>query len=147
MTDARSVPGRVGRFQHVCFAGRSVHDEGDRSEDRRLVPDHPRQREAIVVHHSKGGFQGGVLAVEVLTFMGLCSERLFACDLDGAEGRAALSRLAAAGAPPDVEPTPLAAFARYLEGAASRADLEARWEALMSGRPRMIFSSMLPAAV
>src|SRR5712664_1036628 len=81
--------------------------------------------EAIVVNHSKGGFHGGVIAVEILTFMGLCSERLFACDLDGPEGRAA-----------SVEPTPLAAFAAYLEGSASRADLEARWEALMSGRGR-----------
>ena len=35
-----------------------------------------------------------------------------------------------------VAPTPLAAFVRYLEGSASRADLEARWEALMSGRHR-----------
>jgi hypothetical protein len=33
-------------------------------------------RETIRVNHSKGGFQGGILAVEILTFMGLCSERL-----------------------------------------------------------------------
>jgi hypothetical protein len=93
-------------------------------------------RETIVVNHSKGGFQGGILAVEVLTFMGLCSERLFACDLDGPEGRAALARLADDGAPAGVASTPLAAFVRYLEGSASRVDLEARWEALLSGRHR-----------
>ena len=92
--------------------------------------------EAIVVNHSKGGFHGGVIAVEILTFMGLCSERLFACDLDGPEGRAALARLTGGGGAASVEPTPLAAFAAYLEGSASRADLEARWEALMSGRGR-----------
>jgi len=74
--------------------------------------------------------------VEVLTFMGLCSERLFACDLDGPEGGAALVRLTRDGAPADAEPTPLAAFVRYLEGSASRADVEARWEALMSGGRR-----------
>jgi hypothetical protein len=66
--------------------------------------------------------------------MGLCSERLFACDLDGPEGRAVLARLTGDGAPAGGAPTPLAAFVRYLEGSASRADLEARWEALMSGR-------------
>ena len=93
-------------------------------------------RETIVVNHSKGGFQGGILAVEVLTFMGLCSERLFACDLDGPEGRAVLARLTGDGAPAGVAPTPLAAFVRYLEGSASRVDLEARWEALLSGRHR-----------
>jgi hypothetical protein len=93
-------------------------------------------RETIVVNHSKGGFQGGILAVEILTFMGLCSERLYACDLDGPEGRAALARLAGDADPAGAEPTPLAAFVRYLEGSASRADLEARWQALMSGGRR-----------
>ena len=92
--------------------------------------------ETIVVHHSRGGFQGGILAVEILTFMGLCSERLFACDLDGPEGRAALARLTDDAAPAGAAPAPLATFTRYLEGSASLADLEARWEILMSGGRR-----------
>jgi hypothetical protein len=92
--------------------------------------------ETFVVTHSKGGFRGGVLAVERLIFMGLCSERLFACDLDGPEGRAALARLTDDGAFAEIEPTPLAAFARYLEAASSRADLEGRWAALISGPRR-----------
>src|SRR5260370_19501162 len=89
-------------------------------------------RETILVNHSKGGFQGGILAVEILTFMGLCSERLFACDLDGPEGRAALARLTGYRAPGGADPTPLAAFLRYLAGSASRSDLAARGEAPLS---------------
>ena len=92
--------------------------------------------ETFVVTHSKGGFRGGVLAVERLIFMGLCSERLFVCDLDSPEGRAALARLTDEGAFAEIEPSPLAAFAHYLETASSQADLEGRWAALISGSRR-----------
>jgi hypothetical protein len=89
--------------------------------------------EKIVINHSKGGFQGGVLSIEILKFMGLSSDRLLSCDLDGPEGRAALARLIRDAASGSIEATPLAAFVRYLKDSASRADLEARWAALMSG--------------
>lgn len=92
--------------------------------------------EKIVVNHSRGGFRGGILAVEVLKFMGLSSERLVACDLDSPEGRAALGRLTRDVVPGSVEATPLAAFVGYLKDSTSRADLEARWATLMSGPDR-----------
>lgn len=89
--------------------------------------------EKIVVNHSKGGFQGGILSIEILKFMGLSSERLLACDLDAPEGRAALARLTRDVAPGSLEATPLAAFVGYLKDSVSRGDLEARWAALMAG--------------
>ena len=92
--------------------------------------------EKIVVNHSRGGFQGGILAVEALKFMGLSSERLVTCDLDSPEGRAALRRLTRDVGPGSVEATPLAAFVGYLKDSTSCADLEARWATLMSGPDR-----------
>ena len=104
-------------------------------------------RETIVVNHSKGGFQGGILAVEILTFMGLCSERLFACDLDGPEGRAALVRLTGDGAPD----RQCADTAGRLRALSRGLGLAGRPRGPMGGphvgSPPMIFSSMLPAAV
>ena len=46
--------------------------------------------EKIIVNHDKGGFKGGLLTIEVSKFMGLSSDRIFACDLDSPEGAAAL---------------------------------------------------------
>ena len=92
--------------------------------------------EKIVVNHSRGGFRGGILAVELLKFLGLSSERLVTCDLDSPEGRAVLGRLTRDVTPGSVEATPLAAFVGYLKDSASRADLETRWAALMAGSDR-----------
>jgi hypothetical protein len=68
--------------------------------------------------------------------MGLGSERLFACDLDGPEGRAALNRLTRDASSRSGEGPPLDAFTAYLKASTSRADLEARWLTPMSGSGR-----------
>ena len=56
--------------------------------------------EKITVSHDKGGFKGGHLAIEVPKWMGMSSDRVFECDLDGAAGKAAIGRLTQ-GAPPE----------------------------------------------
>ena len=48
--------------------------------------------EKIVVNHDKGGFKGGKLTIETTKWWG-GGQRVFACNLDGPEGKAAMSRL------------------------------------------------------
>jgi hypothetical protein len=43
--------------------------------------------ETIIVNHEKGGFNGGWLTIERVKFMGLSSDRVFACNLDSEEAR------------------------------------------------------------
>ncbi len=43
--------------------------------------------EKIVINHDKGGFKGGHLTIEVPKFLGLSSDRIFACDLDSEHGK------------------------------------------------------------
>ena len=49
--------------------------------------------EKIIVNHEKGGFKGGRLTIEVTKLMGFSSTRIFTCDLDSPEGKAALAEL------------------------------------------------------
>lgn len=82
--------------------------------------------EKIVVNHDKGGFKGGLVTIERLKFMGLGSERLFACNLDSDDGRAALSSLTRSAREASVEATPLGAFVEYMKGCRSIAEVKAR---------------------
>jgi len=90
--------------------------------------------EKIMVNHGAGGFKGGWLTIEVLKFMGFSSERIFACDLDSPEGRAALTHLTRDAGKGSVEATPLGAFVEHLRVCGSVAEVKTRCAALMSNR-------------
>ena len=85
--------------------------------------------EALIVNHDKGGFKGGHVSVEKKKWMGLSSERLFLCDLDSAEGRAALARLTEGVAAESARATPLGAFAEFVKDCAGADQVMAKWEA------------------
>lgn len=87
--------------------------------------------EKIVVNHDKGGFKGGRLLIEMSKFMGFKSERVFACDLDGPAGQAALQRLTSGARPDSAEATPLGAFVEHVKTCPSVAEVKTRCEALM----------------
>ena len=86
--------------------------------------------EKIVVNHEKGGFKGGRLTIEVVKFLGLSSDRVFTCNLDGEEGRAILTLLTRNARPDGVEATPLGAFVEYVRNCGSVADVRTRCAAL-----------------
>ena len=90
--------------------------------------------EKIVVNHDKGGFKGGHLTIEVPKFLGLSSERIFSCDLDAGEGRAALTQLTRDARQGSVEATPLGAFVEYLKTCPSVAEVKTRCAALQTNR-------------
>src|SRR4026208_1115636 len=102
---------------------RSCFEEGIMAKVGRFVTD-PRagaycqitldSGEKIVVNHEKGGFKGGRLTIEVVKFLGLSSDRVFTCNLDGEEGRAVLTLLTRNARPDGVEATPLGAFVEYV---------------------------------
>jgi len=86
--------------------------------------------EKIVVNHEKGGFKGGRLTIEVVKFLGLSSDRVFTCNLDGEEGRAVLTLLTRNARPDGVEATPLGAFVEYVRNCGSVTDVRTRCGAL-----------------
>ena len=86
----------------------------------------------IVVNHDKGGFKGGRLTIERLKFMGFSSDRIFACDLDAAEGKSALSFLTRDAQERSLDGTPLGAFVKYLKTCGSVDEVKARCAALMA---------------
>jgi hypothetical protein len=88
--------------------------------------------EKIVINHDKGGFKGGRLTIEVTKFLGLSSQRLFACDLDGAAGKAALAQLTKDAPEGSVGATPLGAFVELVKGCPSVDDVKTRCAALLS---------------
>ena len=90
--------------------------------------------EKIVVHHDQGGFRGGRLTIEVSKLMGLSSERIFSCDLDSAEAKAALGRLTHDIPSNSVEATPLGAFEGFVKNLRSVADVKTACGTLLSGR-------------
>lgn len=112
--------GKVGRFVIDPKAGAYCDvtlDSGDK----------------VTVNHEKGGFKGGQLSLEKKKWMGLSSERLFACDLDSAAGKAALARLTA-GIPSDsARATPLGAFAEFIKDCATPDEAKTKCEALLTG--------------
>jgi hypothetical protein len=88
--------------------------------------------EKIVVNHDKGGFKGGRLTIELTKFLGLSSERIFTCDLDGAAGKAALTELTRDAVEGSAVATPLGAFVELVRDCASVADVKKRCAALPS---------------
>ena len=111
--------GKVGRFVTDPKAGAYCQvtlDSGDK----------------LVVNHAKGGFKGGPLTIETTKWWGGGS-RIVTIDLDGAPGKAALSKLTAAHAADSALATPLGAFAEAIKDCASVDDVKARCEALLRG--------------
>ena len=87
--------------------------------------------EKIVINHDKGGFKGGWIVIERLKFFGFSSERVFACHLDGEEGKAALTSITGDVEPRSLDATPLGAFVKYVKNSESVAEVKARCGALM----------------
>jgi hypothetical protein len=88
--------------------------------------------EKIVVNHDKGGFKGGLVTIEVSKFLGLSSDRIFVCDLEGQEGKTALRHLTRDAEERSVDATPLGAFVKHLKDCASVSEVKARCASLMS---------------
>ena len=90
--------------------------------------------EKVVVNHEKGGFKGGMVTIEVLKFMGVTSERFFACNLDSEEGQAILTQLTRDVCDAGVEATPLGAFVEFIKGCRSVAEAKRKAAALLGSR-------------
>jgi hypothetical protein len=88
--------------------------------------------EKVFITHDKGGFKGGWLTIDRLTFFGLHSDRVFACNLDSEEGKTALSYLARDVEPRSLDATPLGAFVKYLKSSGSVDEVKARCRSLMA---------------
>jgi hypothetical protein len=88
--------------------------------------------EKVIVNHDKGGFKGGNLTVETTKWWG-GGQRVFACNLDGPEGQAALARLTRGASEGSALATPLGAFVEYVKDCKSVDEIMARGTALMAG--------------
>ena len=89
--------------------------------------------EKLIVNHDKGGFKGGHLSLEKKKWMGLGSDRVFACDLETPAAKSALAKLTQGVAPASALATPLGAFAEYVKDCKSVDEAKARLEALLAG--------------
>jgi hypothetical protein len=89
----------------------------------------------IIVNHDKGGFKGGQITIEQSKMMGFSSDRIFSCDLDGAEGKLALARLTQDVPRDSAAATPLGAFVEYIKDARSVDEVKAKCVALVRGAP------------
>jgi hypothetical protein len=90
--------------------------------------------EKILVNHDKGGFQGGLLTIERIKLLGLSSDRIFACNLDSHEGKAALTFLTRDAQERSIDATPLGAFVKYLKNCRSIDEVKSRCASLMATR-------------
>jgi hypothetical protein len=88
--------------------------------------------EKILVNHEKGGFKGGWLVIEASKWMGFSSDRIFACNLDSADGKAALDHITHDAPPGSVDATPLGAFVKYVKECRSVAHVKTRCASLMA---------------
>jgi hypothetical protein len=82
--------------------------------------------EKLIVNHDKGGFKGGRITIDVSKFMGFSSERIFSCDLDSPEGKAAIAQLTRGAREGSVEATPLGAVVECVKHCGSVADVKTR---------------------
>jgi hypothetical protein len=89
---------------------------------------------AIIVNHDKGGFNGGHLTIEVSKFMGLSSERIFACHLDSPHGQSVRDWLTRGADRGSIAATPLDAAVEFVKNCGSLAELRKMCAELMSGR-------------
>jgi hypothetical protein len=85
--------------------------------------------EKVIVNHDTWR-----LTIELSKLFGFSSERLFGCDLDSPEGRAALAKLTRDAHPDTADATPLGAFVKYVKDCGTAAYVKARCEALVSAR-------------
>jgi hypothetical protein len=89
--------------------------------------------EKIIINHDKGGFKGGSLTIDEVKWWGLGSgAALFRCELDSAEGKAAISRLTQGAAEGSATATPLGALVNYIRDCESIAEVKARCESLLA---------------
>jgi hypothetical protein len=88
--------------------------------------------EKIIVNHDKGGFKGGNLTIETTKWWG-GGQRVFACNLDSPEGKAALARLTRGAGEGSVQATPLGAFVEHVKDCKSVEEIKARCTALLAG--------------
>lgn len=88
--------------------------------------------EKILVNQDKGGFKGGRLTIEVTKFLGLGSERIFACDLDAEAGRVAIARLTKDVPEGSTGATPLGAFVELVKKCPSVSEVKKRCAELLS---------------
>jgi len=88
--------------------------------------------EKVIVNHDKGGFKGGSVTIETTKWWG-GGQRVFACDLDSPEGKAALARLTRGAQESSVQATPLGAFVDYVKDCKSVEEIKTRGTALMAG--------------
>lgn len=90
--------------------------------------------QTIIVSHEKSGRKGGRLMIELSKLLGFSSDRIFACDLDTPEGRAALDELTRGAHPDTADATPLGALVKYVKDCGTAADVKARCAALTAAR-------------
>ena len=88
--------------------------------------------EKIFINHDKGGFKGGWIIIDRVTYFGFSSERVFACNLDSDEGKTALAYLTGDMDPRSLDATPLGAFVNFLKSATSVAEVKSRCKSLMA---------------
>ena len=88
--------------------------------------------EKIIVNHDKGGFKGGNLTVETIKWWG-SGQRVFGCNLDSADGKAALARLVKGAPEGSVLATPLGAFVEHIKDCKSVDEITTRCAALTAG--------------
>jgi hypothetical protein len=113
--------GKVGAFVTDPKAGANCHITLDSGEK-------------ILVNHDQGGFKGGTLTIEKVKWMGMSSDRVFTCSLDGPDGKAALARLTQGVAAGSARATPLGAFVEYVKDCKSVDEVTARCVSLLAGR-------------
>ncbi len=111
--------GKVGRFVTDPKAGAYCQIRLDSGEK-------------IVVNHDKGGFKGGSVTVETSKWWG-GGQRIFACNLDSPEGKAALARLTKGAAEGSAVATPLGALVEYVKDCKSVDEVKAQCAVLMAG--------------
>jgi len=86
--------------------------------------------EKILVNHDKGGFKGGTLTIGQTKWMGLAGDTFFTLNLDGQEGKAAMTRLTTGVEPTSARATPLGAFVEYVKDCKDVAAVKSRCTAL-----------------
>ena len=112
--------GQVGRFVSNPRAGAYCNITLDSGEK-------------IIVNHDKGGTKGGQLTIEKSGWLGLGGQRVFACNLDSPDARAAMVRLTA-GVPDDsARATPLGAFVEHVKDCKSVEEVKEKCSGLISG--------------
>jgi hypothetical protein len=88
----------------------------------------------IIVSHDKGpGIAGGRLTIEHSKLLGFHTQLIFSCDLDSADGKAALEYISRGDAGAPVRIAPLLAFVTHVKDCASVADVRRICSGLIHG--------------